>query len=108
MSGATPQYLTHWFPGVVLSGVGVGMVLPSLSAAAVNKLPSDQYAVGSAVNQAIRQIGSVLGVAIVVLLVAHVDPSKHDFAWPYAIQVGLAILTALLCLPLYASHVLSA
>ena len=83
----------------MLSGIGVGMVLPSLSAAAVNRLPPDQYAVGSAINQAIRQIGSVLGVAIIVPLVGHMNPSQIDFAWPYAIQVALALLTALLCLP---------
>jgi hypothetical protein len=41
--------------------------LEALSAAAVNRLPADQYAVGSAVNQATRQIGSVLGVAVTVL-----------------------------------------
>ena len=99
VSGPTPAYFTHWLPGVVLSGIGVGMVLPSLSAAAVNRLPPDQYAVGSAVNQAIRQIGSVLGVAIIVPLVGHMNPSQIDFAWPYAIQVALALLTALLCLP---------
>ncbi|HKW84209.1 MAG TPA: DHA2 family efflux MFS transporter permease subunit, partial [Burkholderiaceae bacterium] len=64
----TPNYLQHWLPGVLMSGLGVGMVLPSLSGAAVNKLPAEQYAVGSAVNQATRQIGSVLGVAITVLL----------------------------------------
>jgi hypothetical protein len=51
---------------VVLNGIGVGMVLPSLSAAVVNRIPSKQYAVGSAVNQAIRQIGSLLGVALIV------------------------------------------
>ena len=43
------------------------MVLPSLAGAAVSRLPA-QHAVGSAVNQATRQIGAVLGVAITVLL----------------------------------------
>jgi hypothetical protein len=62
---------THWLPGLFLSGIGVGMVLPSLSGAAVAGLPPAQYAVGSAVNQATRQLGSVLGVAITVLLVGH-------------------------------------
>ena len=69
--GTQREYLTHWLPGLLLSGISVGMVLPSLSAAAVNRLPADQYAVGSAVNQATRQIGSVLGVAITVLLLGH-------------------------------------
>jgi EmrB/QacA subfamily drug resistance transporter len=98
-AGAEPAYLGHWLPGVVLGGIGVGMVLPALSAAAVHRLPAGQYAVGSAVNQAIRQIGAVLGVAIIVLLVGQANPSAADFARPYSIQVALAVLTALLCMP---------
>lgn len=97
--GLTPDYLHHWLPGVLMSGLGVGLVLPSLSAAAVNKLPPDQYAVGSAVNQATRQIGAVLGVAITVLLLGHAGVQRADFTPLYAMHVGLALLTALLCLP---------
>jgi len=97
--GGSPNYLQHWLPGVLMSGLGVGMVLPSLSAAAVNKLPADQYAVGSAVNQATRQIGSVLGVAITVLLLGQHTLQRADFTPLYACHVGLALLTALLCLP---------
>lgn len=97
--GLTPDYLHRWLPGVVMSGIGVGLVLPSLSGAAVNKLPADQYAVGSAVNQATRQIGSVLGVAITVLLLGHAGVQRGDFTLLYTLHVGLALLTAVLCLP---------
>ena len=69
--GGEPQYLSHWLPGLMMSGIAVGLVLPSLSAAAVSRLPVAHYAVGSAVNQATRQIGSVLGVAITVALLGH-------------------------------------
>ncbi len=96
--GAEPAYLTDWLPGLLLSGIGVGMVLPSLSGAAVNKLPAQHYAVGSAVNQATRQIGGVLGVAVTVLLLGHGAASHADFSPIYAGHVGLALLTALLCL----------
>ena len=96
--GSEPAYLSQWLPGLVLGGVGVGMVLPSLSAAAVNRLPADQYAVGSAVNQAIRQIGSVLGVAFIVLMLGHGSLGRAEFSRPYALQVALSILTAGLCL----------
>ncbi len=85
--GVEPQYLTHWLPGLMLGGAGVGMTLPSLSAAAVNRLPADQYAVGSAVNQATRQIGSVLGVALTVLLLGHEGLRRGDFAALYGAHV---------------------
>lgn len=97
--GTSPDYLHHWLPGVLMSGLGVGLVLPSLAGAAVNKLPPEQYAVGSAVNQATRQIGAVLGVAITVLLLGHDALQRSDFTPLYAIHIGLALLTAVLCLP---------
>ncbi|HEX2012688.1 MAG TPA: MFS transporter, partial [Roseateles sp.] len=97
--GQTPDYLHHWLPGLVLSGIGVGLVLPSLSAAAVNRLPAAEYAVGSAVNQATRQIGSVMGVALTVLLLGHAGLERADFTRLYGVHVALALLTALLCLP---------
>lgn len=96
--GSEPSYLAHWFPGLVLSGIGVGMVLPSLSGAAVAGLPAAHYAVGSAVNQAVRQIGSVLGVALTVLFVGHTGLTKADFGPVYGIHVVLALTTGLLCL----------
>ncbi len=96
--GAEPAYLSQWLPGLLLSGIAVGLVLPSLSAAAVNKLPSHQYAVGSAINQATRQIGSVLGVAITIVLIGHANLERADFTPFYALHVGLAVITGLLCL----------
>jgi EmrB/QacA subfamily drug resistance transporter len=96
---AQPAYLTHWLPGLFMTGISVGLVLPSLSAAAVNRLPADQYAVGSAVNQATRQIGSVMGVAVTVLLLGHGGLTHHSFVPLYVCHVVLALLTAALCLP---------
>jgi len=98
MPGLEPAYLTHWLPGLVLSGASVGMVLPSLSGAAVSKLPAQHYAVGSAVNQATRQIGAVIGVAITVLLLGHGVVQRSDFDAVYGLHIGLALLTAFLCL----------
>ena len=96
--GDEPSYLPHWLPGLLLSGASVGLVLPSLSGAAVSKLPAQHYAVGSAVNQATRQIGAVIGVAITVLLLGHGVVQRSDFDAVYGLQIGLALLTALLCL----------
>jgi EmrB/QacA subfamily drug resistance transporter len=97
--GIEPAYVRQWLPGLLLSGIGVGMLMPSLAGAAVSRLPSEHFAVGSAVNQATRQIGSVLGVAITVVLVGHAGVQRADFTPVYMVQIGLALLTALLCLP---------
>ena len=66
MAGPVPDYLHTWLPGLFLTGVGVGMVLPALSGAAVAHLPPSRFGIGSAVNQAVRQVGAVMGVAVTV------------------------------------------
>lgn len=97
--GTQPDYLHHWLPGLLMSGVAVGLVLPSLAAAAVNQLPAEHYAVGAAVNQATRQVGGVLGVAITVGLLGHASLMQADFNGHYALHATLALATGLLCLP---------
>lgn len=92
-----PAYLTHWLPGLLLSGTGVGLVMPSLSGAAVRNLPAGHYAVGSAVNQATRQIGAAIGVSITVLLLGGAGLVRSDFNVVYGLHVSLALITALLC-----------
>lgn len=97
--GSEANYLLHWLPGLVMSGIAVGLVLPSLSAAAVSRLPSAHFAVGSAVNQATRQIGAALGVALTVSLLAHPVLQRADFNALYLLHAALALMTGLLCLP---------
>lgn len=61
-----PNYVGGLLPGLLISGVGVGLALPSLTASAATALPSNRFATGSGVFNAGRQIGAVLGVAIFV------------------------------------------
>jgi EmrB/QacA subfamily drug resistance transporter len=67
-STATPQFFAVWLPTQLLIGTGVAFVLPVLSSAAVQQLPPTKLAVGSGVNQAIRQFGAVLGVSLTFAL----------------------------------------
>lgn len=71
-----PDLWGTWLPSAVLTGIGVGLAMPSLSSAAVRSLPQNRYAVGSAVNQTIRTIGSVFGVAIAVALLGTINPAE--------------------------------
>jgi EmrB/QacA subfamily drug resistance transporter len=95
-----PDFLFVWLPRALITGVGVGLVLPSLSGAAVQGLPPARFAVGSAVNQAVRQLASVLGVAAVIaLLGAHGGGGVlAGFERICALLVAGGLLTAVLCL----------
>ncbi len=67
--GIEPQFLTQWLPGQIISGVGVGMTLPLLGSAALAAVPGGRYATASAVVSSSRQIGGVLGIALLVVIV---------------------------------------
>ncbi len=97
-AGPAPDYLGVWLPGLLMTGPAVGMVLPSLSGAAVARLAPARFGVGSAVNQAVRQMGSVLGVALTVALVGHAAPQVAEFRSLYLTHVALALAIAVLCL----------
>jgi EmrB/QacA subfamily drug resistance transporter len=95
---SNPAYVRDWLPGLLLSGMSVGLVMPSLSASAVFGLHQKDYAVGSAINNAVRQIGTVIGVSITVLFLAKSQLQIADFKTTYSIHIALALLTAMLCI----------
>ena len=68
-AGATPDWLGLWLPGACLTGIGIGLAFPTLGSAAVRDIPDDRFATASAVNAAFRQVGAVLGTAILVAIV---------------------------------------
>lgn len=102
VTAGTPHYLSQWLPVVITTGVGVGLLMPSLASAAVHGLPSQRLGVGSAVNQCIRQIGFVFGVAVTVAVVgnAHGPEALADFQPMFLLLAISGFLTAVLCLPI--------
>ena len=55
--------------GIVLTGIGVGLTLPTLMGTAAASLPPSSFATGSGVVNMIRQTGFAIGVAALVALV---------------------------------------
>jgi EmrB/QacA subfamily drug resistance transporter len=99
-----PNFLGEWLPRSFLTGAAVGLVLPSLSGAAVASLPRADYALGSAISQATRQFGSVLGVAVAIALLGQtaVADQSAAFEHSYSILIVGGLLTGALCWPLSA------
>jgi NTE family protein len=92
--GATPDYLTAWLPGTLVTGLGIGLTFPVLSAAAVSTLPPERYAVGSAVNQTARQVGGAIGVAVLVVILGEPTTAAEslrsfDRLWLYVAATAL-------------------
>lgn len=100
--GVEPAFWTEWMPGQVVSGIGVGATLPLLGSAALAAVPGARYATASALVSSARQLGGVLGIAILVVVLD--DPTTatavdafHD-GWVLSIVAFLAV--AAVSLPL--------
>ena len=52
--------------GILLTGIGVGLTLPTLVATGSASLPASAFATGSAVVNMSRQIGLAVGVAVLI------------------------------------------
>ncbi|GLW06217.1 MFS transporter [Microtetraspora sp. NBRC 13810] len=99
--GTTPHYATDLLPGWLIGGAGVGLALPTILSAATADLPPARAATGSAVVNMSRQIGTSLGVALLVAVLAGTAASgdvlsSYVHAWWATAGVGLlAAVTAL-------------
>jgi EmrB/QacA subfamily drug resistance transporter len=77
-----PDYPAHMLPGMLMTGIGVGLTLPTLVSAAVSAVPAHRFATGSGVVTMGRQVGIAVGVAILVTVLGHpatVLGSLHAF-----------------------------
>ena len=100
--GLQPAFWAEWMPGQVLSGIGVGATLPLLGSATLAAVPGGRYATASAVVSAARQVGGVLGIAILVVIIGDPSPatvvdSLHE-GW--VLSIVAFVVVALLALPL--------
>lgn len=103
--GAGPHWTTHWLPASLLTGLGIGLTLPVQSGAAVQALPPGRFALGSAINASLRQLGAVLGISLFVAVLgtpsaATAVAAFHHVWWLFA-ALGLAAGLALWAPPLY-------
>jgi EmrB/QacA subfamily drug resistance transporter len=101
--GPTPEYTSTFLPGFMLGGIGVGMTLGTLPAAATAELPAGRFATGSAVFGMARQLGSAIGVAVLVALLSGTATGgdllsglRHGWWFALGCGVGTALLAAAL------------
>ena len=102
--GLTPDYVGDMLGGMLLTGIGVGLTLPTFMATGTAALPPHSFATGSAVINMLRQIGLAIGVAVLIALLGTPDSpiqalhAYRDASWVIAALafaggvIGLALL----------------
>lgn len=89
--GAEPAFLSEWLPGMLLMGIGVGLGFATTVAVCVRDLGPAQLGIGSGMSSTTRQLGAVLGVAILIAILGPVPGSgSYDSGW-WA-MAGLALI----------------
>jgi EmrB/QacA subfamily drug resistance transporter len=89
-----PAYLTHLLPAQMLGGAGVGLAIPSLLGAGSASLTPSRFGTGSGILNTGRQVGTVLGVAGLVAILARVSPSDPLAAFRGGLVLVIAFFAA--------------
>jgi EmrB/QacA subfamily drug resistance transporter len=97
---ANSSYGSAFLPGLILGGIGAGLTQAPLFAAA-STLAADRATTGSAVLTMARQIGSAVGVAVLVALLATSDPHSLGLfhrGWAFEAAAAVAAAAAVLAI----------
>ena len=86
--GTAPDFIGEWLPGMAILGLGAGLTFPVVGATAVAEVPEGRFATATALNSVARQLGAVLGVAILVAIIGTPAPedlaAAFDSGWTFA------------------------
>jgi hypothetical protein len=89
-----PAYVTHLLPAQMLGGAGVGLAIPSLLGAGSQSLTPARFGTGSGILNTGRQVGTVLGVAGLVAILARVSPADPLPAFRGGLVLVIAFFAA--------------
>jgi MFS family permease len=101
--GSEADYLGHYLPATLLTGIGVGMSFASFSSAAVAELPPTRFATGSAIASCLRQIGAVMGISVLIALLGS-GQSLHTFHQAYGLMAIPSAAAGILAIGLGRVH----
>jgi EmrB/QacA subfamily drug resistance transporter len=103
-------YATHLLAAQLLGGAGVGLTIPSLIGAGTASIPPARFGAGSGVLNMARQIGTVLGVAGLIAILAGLNATDPVVAFRHGTElvIGFFALAGLTSAALLSRRVTNA
>jgi EmrB/QacA subfamily drug resistance transporter len=101
-----PDYVSGMLGGMALTGVGIGLTVPTLFGVAASTLPPQRFATGAGAVNMIRQIGITVGVAVFVAVLGtpttdagELSAFRHGWIAIAGISLACALTAVLLRRP---------
>jgi MFS family permease len=98
--GAEPHYFTDFLPAQVLTGLGVGMAIPSFTAATLSAVEPARLSTAIGIASTFQQNGNALGAAAFVSIVGTPQPagavSAFHRGWIFIAAVQVIAATVML------------
>ena len=98
--GLEPHYWADWFPGAVMSGLGINMAFPMLQATGVRDVGPARFSVANASTRAALQLGTAVGIALLVAILGNGSTAIDDFRTAWLLIAIFATGSALLIAPI--------
>jgi EmrB/QacA subfamily drug resistance transporter len=97
--GPDVSYVRDVLPGVLVFGLGLALMVASLTATVLAAAPDEHAGIASGVNNAVARTGSLLAVAALPLAVGlngadYADPAVFDDAYQMAMMINAALLVS--------------
>lgn len=96
----TPNNMLVFF-GMILNGIGVGLVFPTLMGVSSHALPSHSFATGSGMINMFRQAAIAIGVALFVAIIGVPSSAQDRLEAFHQGWILMAVITAFTLIPTY-------
>jgi MFS family permease len=90
---ATMVYVDY-VPGLLLAGIGMGLIFAPSSTAVLAGLPDTDHGTASSVNATARELGTAIGIAVLVAVFEATDGRITPTGFGHSLQLALVVAAA--------------
>jgi EmrB/QacA subfamily drug resistance transporter len=94
--GAHSRYWAVFFPAVLGSGCGIGLMVVSLSAAGLNGIPPERLASGTSMSAVARAAGAVISLSALALILSAAPSGIASIRAYHLAWIAIAVISAVM------------